>query len=191
MNAPLQRTILSLSRRIASLTVAFMSLGFGNLFGETSREYDVKAAFLYNFITFTEWPADAFSSSDGPYVIGVMGDDPFGSVLDQIVTGEQIKSRPLVVRRFKRLEDMHRVHILFLSPSEAHHLPEVLRWLKGQRILTVSDIPGFAEAGGGIEFVSDTRIKLVINPTALREANLAVSSKLLRLAQLIPERNSP
>ncbi len=190
MNSP-RHTLLIGSRRLTALIVALASLGWSTLFGDTSREYDVKAAFLYNFITFTEWPADSFGAADSPYVIGVMGEDPFGPGLDQIVNGERVKSRPLVVRRFKRLEDMHRVHILFLSASEAYHLPEILRWVKDQHVLTVSDIPGFAEAGGGIEFVSDTRIKLVVNPTALRDANLAVSSKLLRLAQLVPERKTP
>ncbi len=191
MNASLTHTIQAFSRRGASLIAALVLLGSTRLLGDTSREYDVKAAFLYNFITFTDWPADDFTSPSSPYVIGIMGEDPFGPVIEQIVNGEQIKSRPLQVRRFKHLEDMQRVHILFLSSSESHHLPEVLRWLKGQPILTVSDIPGFAEAGGGIEFLSDTRIKLLINPSALREANLTVSSKLLRLAQLVPERRSP
>jgi YfiR/HmsC-like len=158
--------------------------------GQASREYDVKAAFLYNFITFTEWPADAFSEPGSPYVIGVLGDDPFGPVLDEMVNGEKINMRPLVVRRFKRIEDMHRCHILFICASEAYHLPEILRRLKGQPVLTVSDLSGFAETGGDIGFVSASRIKLFINPAALRSANLAVSSKLLRLAQLVPEGRS-
>jgi hypothetical protein len=172
------------------LTLALVLLSFAPLSGQTSREYDVKAAFLYNFITFTDWPANAFSTPASPYVIGVLGDDPFGSVLDEMVHGEQIKGRPLVIRRFKHIEDLHRCHILFICASESPRLNEILRWLKGQPVLTVADLPDFAQEGGGIGFISDNRVKLVINPAALRAVDLAVSSKLLRLAQLVPEGKS-
>jgi hypothetical protein len=178
---------LAKSTKALGLILALAFSGAAIASGQASREYDVKAAFLYNFITFTEWPADAFSEPVSPYVIGVLGEDPFGSALDEIVNGEQIKARPLVVRRFKRIEDMHRCHILFICASEARHLPEILRRLNGQPVLTVADLPGFAEAGGNIGFISDGRVKLVINPAAIRSSNLAVSSKLLRLAQLIPD----
>jgi hypothetical protein len=171
-----------------ALIVAF--LGAAAAPGQPSREYDVKAAFLYNFITFTDWPASAFGGPDSPYVIGVLGDDPFGAVLDQIVSGEKIKSRRLVVRRFKTLADIHHCHILFICASEEYRLPEILRWVQGQPVLTVADMPGFAEAGGDIAFVSGPRLKLVMNPVAIQSGNLAVSSKLLRLAQLVPARRS-
>lgn len=154
---------------------------------QVSREYDVKAAFLYNFVTFTDWPADAFNSPDSPYVIGVLGTDPFGTALDEIVDGEQIKGRPLVVRRFARLEEAARCHILFISASETRRLKEILQRLKGQPVLTVGDLPGFAQAGGGIAFTATTQVGLVINQSALHQAHLAISSKLLRLAQLVPE----
>ncbi|HEX2861806.1 MAG TPA: YfiR family protein [Lacunisphaera sp.] len=160
-------------------------------FAQVSREYDLKAAFLYNFITFTEWPADAFHSSESPYVVGVVGEDPFGSALDEIVNGERIKGRPLVVRRFRRLDDLHNCHILFISSSEARRLPDTLRRLRGRPVLTVSDMPGFTAAGGGIGFTSTTKIGLNINPGALRDANLVVSSKLLRLARLTEAEANP
>jgi hypothetical protein len=171
-----------------ALIVAF--LGAVSVPGQPSREYDVKAAFLYNFITFTDWPASAFGGPDSPYVIGVLGNDPFGMVLDQIVNGEKIKSRPLVVRRFRTLADIHHCHILFICASEEYRLPEILRWLRGQPVLTVADMPGFAEAGGDIGFISGPRVKFVMNPAAIQSGNLIVSSKLLRLAQLVPARRS-
>src|SRR5215216_37797 len=121
MNATPHPTIVARLRRRVSLTVGLVSLGCTALFGQTAPEYEVKAGFLYNFITFTEWPAKSFSTTKSPYVIGVLGDDPFGPALDRLLKGARIKSRPLVVRRFTRLEDMHRVHILFLSSSETHH----------------------------------------------------------------------
>jgi len=191
MNAAPHQTIVVRSRRCASLFLALASLGCTALFGQTPPEYEVKAGFLFNFITFTEWPAKAFSTTGSPYVIGVLGEDPFGLALDHVLKGAHIKSRPLVVRRFTRLEDMHRVHILFLCGSETHRLPEILRSLQRQPVLTVSDIPGFAEAGGAIEFISGTQIKLLINPATLNDAKLAVSSKLLQLAQLVSNGTPP
>ncbi len=155
------------------------------------REYDLKAAFLYNFITFTDWPDASFPSPESPYVIGIVGDDPFGFALDEIVNGERIKGRPLAVRRFKRLDELRHCHILFISASESRRLADCLRRLKGQPILTVSDMAGFTAAGGGIGFTPAPRIGLTINPAALRDANLVVSSKLLRLAQLTETRGVP
>ncbi len=154
---------------------------------QVSREYDVKAAFLYNFITFTDWPAEAFSSPESPYVIGVVGDDPFGRALDEIVNGERIKGRPLVVRRVGQVGEARRCHVLFVSASEARRVGDILRRLHGEPVLTVSDVPGFAQAGGAINFTTGDRVGLIINPSVLRSAKLVVSSKLLRLAQLIPE----
>jgi hypothetical protein len=191
MNAAPHQTTVARLRRCASLIIGLVSLGCTALSGQTTPEYEVKAGFLYNFITFTEWPAKAFSTKESPYVIGVLGEDPFGPALDHVLKGAHIKSRPLVIRRFTRLEDMHRVHILFLSGSETHRLPEILRSLQRQPVLTVSDIPGFAEAGGAIEFLSGTQIKLLINPTPLNNGKLAMSSKLLQLAQLVPNGSSP
>lgn len=191
MNAVTRQTIVALSRYCASLIAMLASLGGTVLIGETSHEYETKASFLYNFITFTEWPAKTFSTAKSPYVIGVLGEDPFGSTLDHVLNGGHIKSRPLVVRRFKRIEDMHRVHILFLSESEAYHMAEILRSLRREPVLTVSDIPGFAEAGGAIGFISGTPVKLLVNPVALNDAKLSVSSKLLQLAQLVPNVRSP
>lgn len=151
------------------------------------QEYDVKAAFLYNFASFIEWPAGAFTRPDSPFVIGVLGNDPFGTILDELVKGEQVGSHPLILHRFNRIEDMNRCHILFISASETRRTREILRKLKGQPVLTVADIPGFAEGGGMIGFTADTRISLMMNQSALRAANLGVSAKLLRLAHLVTE----
>jgi hypothetical protein len=157
---------------------------------QVSREYDVKAAFLYNFITFTDWPAEAFSSPDSPYVIGVVGDDPFGRALDEIVNGERIKGRPLVVRRISQVSEARRCHVLFVSSSEARRMVDIIHRLQAEPVLTVSDLPGFATSGGAINFTTGDRVGLIINPAALRSAKLAVSSKLLRLARLIPEESA-
>lgn len=174
--------------RALLLWLLLLGLGVSTpLFAQVSREYDVKAAFLYNFITFTEWPAEAFSSPESPYVIGVVGDDPFGRALDEIVNGERIKGRPLVVRRVDQVGDARRCHVLFVSSSEARRMNDIIRRLQGLPVLTVADLPDFAESGGAINFTTGARIGLVINPAALRASRLTMSSKLLRLARLVHE----
>jgi hypothetical protein len=157
------------------------------------REYDVKAAFLRNFATFAEWPATAFPQPDSPFVIGVLGEDPFGPILDQIMNGEHIGKRPVLVRRCKRLDDARSCQLLFISASEAARLDEILRRLDGLPVLTVGDTPDFAEKGGQIGFVTTTSVRFNINQQAVRNAGLAISSKILHLAQLVqsPPRATP
>ena len=177
-------------RKAIGLAVLLALCAAGPAVGQASREYSVKAAFLYNFATFVEWPAP-LPPAGAPFVIGVLGDDPFGATLDEIVAGERVAGHPMVVRRFSRAEDVHSCQILFISASESHRLPEILRRFEGQPVLTVSDLPGFAGAGGGIQFITDTRVGIIIDPAALRAAGLGVSSKLLRLARVVREGAAP
>ncbi|HEY4301888.1 MAG TPA: YfiR family protein [Candidatus Didemnitutus sp.] len=153
--------------------------------GVTSREYDVKAAFLFNFASFVEWPPKTFSRSDGPLVIGVLGRDPFGPSLDEIVQDQHSHDHALIVCRFSHIEDMPHCHILFVCSSEERHMTEILRRLRGQPVLTVGDLPGFAAAGGGIGFVTTNHVGLEINPQAIRAANLVVSAKLYKVARVV------
>ncbi len=152
---------------------------------KTPGEYELKAAFLYNFISFTEWPDTAFENVSSPIIIGVFGKDPFGSTLEAVMTGERLKNRPLIVWRINRIEDITRCHILFISSSESNHMDDILRRLNTQPVLTVSDMPGFAEAGGAVAFSTAERIRLTINPAAVQSAHLTLSAKLLRLARLV------
>ena len=152
---------------------------------KTPGEYAVKAAFLCNFITFTEWPSAAFENPGSPIVIGVLGRDPFGSALDATMTGGRLKDRPLIVWHITRLEDMNRCHVLFISDSESNQIGEILRRLKNQPVLTVSDMAGFAEAGGAVAFTTAGSVRLTINPVAAQSAGLTLSAKLLRLARTV------
>ena len=104
-----------------------------------TQEYDLKAAFLFNFAQFVEWPAEAFGEGRAPIVIGILGSDPFGRSLDDIVAGETIRSRPLVVRRYQSIEQADTCHILFISSSEAGQLEHVLKTLGRRSVLTVGD----------------------------------------------------
>lgn len=149
-------------------------------------EYQVKAVFLFNFAQFVDWPRAA-SPDSAPLVIGILGDDPFGRVLDGTVRGERLGTRPFAVRRFARVEDIGACDILFISRSEGSRVEPIVATLHDRTILTVSDISGFATRGGMIQFVTDkNRIRLRINVDAARAARLTISSKLLRLAEIVP-----
>ncbi|MBS0632310.1 MAG: YfiR family protein [Verrucomicrobia bacterium] len=156
-----------------------------------SREYDVKAAFLYNFAMFIDWPKEAFAGPDSPFVIGVLGTDPFGSSLEETVAGERVKGRPIVIRRFSEAAGAQGCHLVFISASEHRRVKELLRVLRRPTLVTVADMPGFVEAGGLIGFVTDTRVGIRINAAALRESKVLISSKLLRLAQVAGMETSP
>jgi hypothetical protein len=147
---------------------------------------EVEAVFLFNFSQFVEWPSQSFAEAGSPIVLCVLGNDPFGPALDQVVRGEQVKGRRLEVRRFRRIEEVTNCHILFVSRSERGRLEQVLHALQGRSVLTVSDIEDFARAGGVICFVqSDNKIRLRVNLEAAKAAGLTLSSKLLRPAQIV------
>ena len=151
-----------------------------------SPEYQLKAVFLFNFAQFVEWPASAFPSLETPLVIGVLGEDPFGPYLDETVREEKVNDRPLVVRRYRSVEEISGCHILFVSREEEGRVPDILDHLRGRSILTVSDADRFATRGGMIRFVTDrNRIRFRINLEAAKAANLTLSSKLLRAAQIV------
>src|SRR5437867_3518964 len=107
-------------------------------------EYQLKAAFLYNFAKFTSWPAEAFSSPKAPLTIGVLGTDPFGAVLKNTVQGKTVNNRPILLRYLDRDESPKGCHILFISRSEAERIPAILASLAGQSSLTVSEVDRFA-----------------------------------------------
>jgi hypothetical protein len=153
------------------------------------QEYQLKAVFLFNFAQFVEWPATAFADPQAPLVIGVLGEDPFGSVLDAVVRNETVHGRPLIVQRHRRVEDVLQCHILFISHSESPRLEAVVTALRGHSILTVSDTTGFALRGVMIRFMTEkNRIRLRINLDATKDAGLVVSSKLLRPAEIVTTR---
>ncbi|MES1166713.1 MAG: YfiR family protein [Pseudomonadota bacterium] len=154
--------------------------------GKPPTEYQVKALFLFNFAQFVEWPEHAFRDAQAPLVIGVLGDDPFGAYLDELVKGEKIGARPLVVRRFSRADDINECHILFISRSESAQLDKIIASLKGRSLLTVGDADTFIRKGGVVRFVTENnKIRLRINVEAAKASDLTISSKLLRPATIV------
>ena len=151
-----------------------------------AAEYQVKAAYLFNFGQFVEWPVHAYDSPGAPFVIGVVGEDPFGSTLDAVVAGEQLGGHPLVVKRFRNPEDISACNILFIGRSESGRLEETLEALKGRSVLTVTDITGAERRGAIIVLFSENnRIRMRINVAAAKANNLIISSKLLRPAEVV------
>ena len=146
-------------------------------------EYEVKAAFLLNFARFVEWPPE---KGPGPFVVAVLGEDPFGPALDRTFEGNGVAGRSSEVRRLPRLEDAGRTQILFIGKSEERRLPAILAALRGTHVLTVSDIPGFAERGGMIGLrLEEGRVRFDINPEPATESGLKLSSQLLKLARIV------
>lgn len=155
-----------------------------------SREYQVKAVFLYNFTQFVEWPADAFQKEDAPLVIGILGKDPFGTYLDETVSGEKLNTHPLVVRRFSKVEDITTCHILFVNILEKNVLENIFAHADSHHILTVGDAEVFAKRGGMIRFITDNgKTRIRINLDAAKNADITISSKLLRLAEVVSQKN--
>jgi hypothetical protein len=151
-------------------------------------EYEVKAAFLYNFARFVEWPPEAQRAE--PFVIAVLGRDPFGAVLDETVSGKTVAGRPIQVKRASRVDDVRDAQIVFVCASENKDLPAILKALERPGVLTVGDVDGFAERGGAINFtVQSRRVRFEINPARAEQAHLKMSSQLLKLATLVAPRN--
>lgn len=149
-------------------------------------EYEIKAAFLYNFANFVEWPGKVAADSNGTLVIGVYGDDPFGDALDQTVAGKTINGRRIEIKRFRSVRDLKPCHILYISASEDGHTGRILDAIADWHVLTVGETDGFARGGGIIGFVvEDKKVKFEISTDNAKRAGIRVSSKLLKLAKVV------
>lgn len=151
----------------------------------SGREYKIKAAFLLNFVKFIEWPPGAFTSSEVPVVLGILGNDPFGEAIEALGQ-KRVKGRAIKIKRLKDLGSATGCHILFVSNSEKDALNGIFQSLEDRAILTVGETELFAQKGGIINFITDkNKIRFEINITAADRVNLKISSKLLKLAKVI------
>jgi hypothetical protein len=148
-------------------------------------EYEVEAAYLSNFGRFIEWPVRAVAATD-PFNVCVLGQDPFGPLLEAALRGETLGGAPMVAKRVPGVEDVAGCRILFVGSSKDSQLKPILAVLGKSNILTVSDMPGFTKGGGMIQFVLDgNRVRFEINLTAAQHAGLTLSSELLKVAVAI------
>ena len=169
-------------RAFALLVIA---AGLGGAAAPVS-EYQLKAVFLFHFAQFVEWPATAFSKPNAPFVIGVLGKDPFGADLDDVVRGETIDGHPLIVERYHDVRQIRDCQILFIPATELVDLDEILTALKGRSTLTVTDANDKQPRGVMIGLITqDSRIRLRIDVEAAKASNLTISSKLLRPAEIV------
>jgi hypothetical protein len=152
----------------------------------TAGEYQVKAAFLYNFAKFVEWPPSSFSDASAPLQICVLGHDPFGKELRNITNEKTVNGRKLEVHGEVDLEHARSCHIIFIASPGETRMKEIVAGLRGASVLTVGDTKGFAAQGGMINFVLENdRVQFEVNRKAAEEARLKISSKLLSVAKLV------
>lgn len=155
---------------------------------EQSSEYLIKAGYIYNFAKLVEWPASAFAQPDSPIVIGIVGTDPFGPIIDKVLEGKKVNGHSFVIKRLKPTADVKECHILFVGTSLGPHVADTIRLTRGTPILTISEIPGFADRGGIINLtLEQNKVRFEVNVDAAKQADLNISSRLLVLAKVIQQ----
>lgn len=158
---------------------------------QKASEYQVKAAYLFNFAKFIKWPASVADKTNF-FAICVLGQDPFGATLDSTMADEQLDGKRMVVKRISAAQDAEDCRILFISANEESHLKEILQTVDESGVLTVSDIPSFSRRGGMIEFVLDgDRIRFEINLSSAEASRLTLSSQLLKVATAVRTDENP
>jgi hypothetical protein len=172
-----------MSRRLWAVVLVALTLHATGVAAQrpTASEYEVKAAYLLNFIRFVHWPGRA---SSGPIELCVLGADPFGRTLDSSLADQPQGETVVIIKRLSSVEQARACHVLFVSASEEGRLPRIMAALGSADVLTVSDMSGFAGRGGMIQFVADRgRIRFEVNLPAAERAGLMMSSELLRVAR--------
>ncbi|GFO60748.1 hypothetical protein GMST_30730 [Geomonas silvestris] len=171
----------------ALLVLVGVLLGFPALLGAAGNsEYQVKAAFLYNFMKFVEWPGDSLNAA-GTITLGILGKDPFGEAIEE-VRGKTAKGRSIAVVHLRTPEEARECDLLFVCASEKGRFAQILKAVQNYRVLTVADQEGFCQAGGMINLVSvKNRVGFEVNVAAATRARLRISSQLLKLARQVVE----
>jgi hypothetical protein len=156
-------------------------------------EYRLKAVYMLNFLRFTVWPQESFGSTNSPFVIGILGDDPFGNELKTAISGELIDGRKIEIQHFQKVEDGLRSHLLFISKSHRLKIGTILEACKGTPVLTVSEVEDFARRGGMINMVLNSgKVDLLINLKSAREVGINITSQLSRRArEIFPPQGGP
>jgi hypothetical protein len=169
---------------LAVVALALALISPANVQGQRSKptEYEVKATYLYNFTKFVDWPAKVVPAK-GDFSICVLGQDPFGPVLDAIIADETVAGKSVVAKRVPTPQDAMNCHVLFISSSENARLKQILTTLGDASVLTVSDFPEFTQRGGMVQFILEgSRVRFEVNQAAAEHAGLTLSSELLKVA---------
>lgn len=155
---------------------------------EAVPEFALKAAFLFNFARYTEWPEAAFADDDAPIVLGILGVDPFGDILDELLAGKEINDRQVVLKRYASLDKLERCHLLFVSRSMEKQWKDVHKRIQDWNVFTVADFGDFARDGGVARFfIQSLQVRFEINVDAAERAKLKISSQLLKLSVVVKD----
>lgn len=147
-------------------------------------EVQVKAALIFNFSKFIDWPPDSFANDTSPIDIGIVGNDPFGRVLDEAVEGQVVHGRKIQLNRLTPDSNLRNNHILFISSSEEKNLKSIIASIRGASVVTISDIPDFDKLGGTIAlYLKENHVKFAINIAAADQARVKINSQLLKMSQ--------
>ena len=169
---------------LAASTPFFSATGLAAESG--TDEYRVKAAFLFHFAQFVDWPAETFKAAGSPVIFCTMGEDPFDGVLDNVVSGKLIGNRPVQVQHFKQPQGIQNCHVLFVGSQEKNRVVAILESVKQSAVLTVGESDHFAQQGGMIGFLMEEgKLRFEINLDATQGARLTISARLLSLAKAV------
>ncbi|MEO5754623.1 MAG: YfiR family protein [Chthoniobacterales bacterium] len=176
-------------RRVFSLVAFLLGLVFAlaplPAAPPSPNEYALKSVFLYNFCRFIDWPDSAFSSRRDPLIIGVVGEDPFGPLLEEAIAGETYHGREIEVAHFRDAQQIGECHLLFVGQTNTELYDQILAAVVGRHVVTVGETDNFLDHGGMIALTAEqNRVRLRINSAALRATRLNVSSKLLQVADI-------
>jgi hypothetical protein len=164
------------------LSTAFVVFGAVAMRADVSREYQIKAAFLYNFTKFVEWPANRFPGAAAPIVIGVVGGNPFEDELEKTVLDRKVNGRSIVVRVVRAAEDLRELHLVFVPAGEEQRFEEIAAGMPVV-VLTVGESSRFAVNGGMVTFVTENdKVRFAINVDQAEQAGLKISAQLQKLA---------
>lgn len=171
------------------MLAVILSLIYISNYAQPETEYRVKAVFLYNFTQFIQWPSSAFNSPMDPMVIGILGSNPFGNDLRVAVSGEKANGHYIIVNNYSNISEIRKCHILFITKEDTTDMEQIKALARSQYMLLVSDTSDdFLDKGGMIRFVTrNNKISFQVNLAAIRAANLSISSKMLRLAELVKD----
>jgi hypothetical protein len=189
---------------LAVFMLVISSRAKGGDISDLSREYKIKAAFLYNFIQFVDWPDEKIAGQNDPIILGIIGKDPFGDSFEPI-KNKQIKGRDSLVNRFESMEklkesddkgksaieSLKKCHLLFICSSEKEHLKDIIKLVDGHGVLTVGETSTMLKSGGVINFlVEENKVRFEINLSSAKQEKLKIRSQLLRLATRVIEDNN-
>jgi hypothetical protein len=187
-----ERRLSGLNRTWRAWVTALSLVGSVVMAQEEKDPLDVKAAWLKNFAQFVDWPASRFANEKTPFVLGVIGDNPFGKRLEELASRNQVKKRRIELRAIKEIKDVDQCHMVFVCASEAERVAEVLKHAETNSVLTVSDMAGFVASGGMIQLCQKGKqIQFEVNQRKGMDARLVFDQRFCALAKPCESDSAP